>query len=900
MNITKTLAAVVGLMALTTLAGTKTWKDSGATDYTDWTNPDNFEEGKPAAGDTVSIPADVTVYLNASDAASCALVQALDRIQPEAESAKLVVTVNPTDPNGGVLELGCKIAHSKATTESAAQRQFGEVVKEGEGELFLTDGSNRYYYYTSYTVNKGTLRLPQNCNTGGERYFCKFKLAEGTKLFTCTGSGCNDTYCRDLIGKGTVTNTLSGSSTALLLIFGGTAAQPVNVQATFAPNTKISTNGYVDFRNADYAYKGLVVNYGGHVNFTNFGYANTTGQSSLGHGAVELKVKGGRLHYLGEGEETTRRIEMHGSGGYGSSEIDGGAHGGLNFLADSEWICWYGVQNLILSGAAGTVNTMSGKINEYMRPSEVGHDGYLTLTKKGAGTWRLKDNVSRGGLVNLHIEEGTLELEALRELGYKGALGTSLLRYPFGYMGSSDTDGSLLVDYAIAIGGINGTEGTLSYVGATGLWVTNRLMAVVGDSRLVNNGVNADLPNGPSFRLAGLTSMREGVHTLTLDGDGAQECAVGNLSEKTGQIKVVKEGEGTWSLVGDNAFTGGLDVKEGTLNVVDPAAPYTWFKWVVKESYQQYYNDDQVDKNWSVLCTEFGLYDADGNRVNGGLTRAGTDTSEGYESLMPGQVAIQARYGTYGKYAKNIGNPIYLFDDHEQNAADICLYPSSRQLTEKDKPETWITFVMRMPEGAKPVASYDLSFRKDKYKHAPRVWEVLGSADGVHWDSLDRQEFAEDLPLDGNFDSKWMFAKTRKTSGSAVTHEDGQPIPGAPKAGARPDALAAQDYVQVERGATLAVSGEAADVTELRIDATSGLGTISGLSMAADGTLSVTGADTTAKQLNFPADLSGVEGLANIGTWTVKVNDAVSKNYVVTASESGISLAKKGMMVILR
>jgi len=297
MNAKRSFALAAGLLILTAGADTKTWKTSGATDYTDWTDANNFEGGAPQAGDTVSIPKDVTVYLNASDTASCALATTLDRIQPEAASSKLVVTVNASDPNDGVLSLGCKIAHVNANGEMQPQREFGEVVKKGDGELYLTDGSSRYYYYTSFTVDAGTLRLPQNCSTSGERFYNRLTLAEGATLFLCTGSGCKDTYCRNLIGVGVVTNTLASSTLATLFVYGGTAAKPIDVRATFAPNTRLAINAYVNFLEPDYAYQGLQVNYGGHCTFTNFGYAATTGESSLGHGAIELKVKGGCIHY---------------------------------------------------------------------------------------------------------------------------------------------------------------------------------------------------------------------------------------------------------------------------------------------------------------------------------------------------------------------------------------------------------------------------------------------------------------------------------------------------------------------------------------------------------------------------------------------------------------------------
>jgi len=898
MNIRTMLALVAGLLLSTAGADTKTWKTSGATDYANWTDANNFEGGAPQAGDTVSIPADVTVCLNASDTASCALATTLDRIQPEAASSKLVVTVNASDPNDGVLSLGCKIAHEKATNEFSNERNFGEVVKKGNGELYLTDGSDRYYYYTSFTVDEGSLRMPQNCNSSGERFYNRLSVASGAMIFTVAGD-CRDVYCRSLTGAGIVTNDYASFTYVRLNVCGGTVSATNRIEATLAPKVYLKVWDYVELANsANVHAQGTQVLNGGHVSYSFMGASSGVPSSFGTSGYVEIGAKGGHLHYRGAGETTSKSISINGGGkdNTGIVEIDAGS-AYLAFNSSSAWMPYYGIVNMVLSGMGQAVSAMDGAVRYYDRESPPEGKAAMTITKSGSGVWRLGDNIDRSGICGIYVAEGTLQIDSLREKGTTCSIGTSTANYPYNYYGYADTDGSRLVDYALAIGGLNGAEGTLAYTGSSGVWVTDRPMIILGDSRLVNNGINADLANGPSFRLAGIASRAAGDHKLTLDGNGAQECAIGNIVQDQGRIKLVKEGTGTWSLVGTNAFTAGVEVKAGTLKVADPQAKYTWFKWVMKETFQQFY-DDGGDPE--LVCSEFALYDKDGNRVNSGLTRAGTDTTSGFESLQPGQVALVARYKPVGKYAKNIGDPSYLFNNLVVYDLVCCLYPSSREQPSASDPATWQTFVMRLPTGAAEVASYDVAMRP-AIKRAPRVWELFGSTDGVNWDSLDKQEFTAAIPTSGSWNAWWMLAgENYNVDGSAVTHTGGRPIAGAPVAGTMPLALSEQDYIKVAHGAALVCAGTAANVKELRIDAADGLGTIAGLTMDAAGTLVVTGADTTQKQLSFPADLSGVLGLDNLSGWKVVVNGSETTKYVVRANANGVTLAKKGMIIFFR
>ena len=107
-------------------------------------------------------------------------------------------------------------------------------------------------------------------------------------------------------------------------------------------------------------------------------------------------------------------------------------------------------------------------------------------------------------------------------------------------------------------------------------------------------------------------------------------------------------------------------------------------------------------------------------------------------------------------------------------------------------------------------------------------------------------------------------------------------------------------YLRVDSGATLNLTGDAAAANALSIDATEGVGTISGVSFAAHGTISVTNVVGELEGTTIACDnLGGCVNRSNVSGWTVVVNGQ-RKSLSVRMTATGISFAKLGLMMIIK
>lgn len=880
------------------------WKASGAADYTTWTNSENFENGAPQAGDSVALPAGISVSLNASDTASAALVSSLAVVLLQGEysgtPARLVVTVNADDPNGGILSVGCKVRGASGQYET--QSSCGLVEKFGTGEFFITDANDksqndRNCCATSYTVHGGTLRLPQAGTTNGERATYKVHVAEGATLVSFGGSNANAAttyFSGGLTGSGLVTNEMAASLGAGLII-NGVAVGILTNGTTIGGAVSITPkdNLYLAATNSTASAGVRFAN-----NKTHF-YVQAAGgagePSSIGTSGFSVSVSETAFHYLGDVvTSSTRNMDIFNVNDGQSMLIDGGPYGGLGFDKYTMWHSRQSLANVVLDGDGATENVFLGYVQGYSS-GDLG----LTLTKRGAGTWRLGDpslsdskDVGRIGVRGIYVEEGTLAADTLYDRGHMSAIGHSVTNLPYGFKGTKADafSGANYVDYPLAIGGTNGTEGTFAYTGSSGVYVTNLPFAVVGDARLENRSASA------FCHLGGISSRRAGTHTLTLGGDSAVECDVGNVTEQIGKINLVKEGAGTWSLVGTNAFTGGIDVKEGTLKVANHGAKYMWFKWVLKETYNEYYGRTSGDDR-KTFIPEFGLFDVNSNRVNGALAMVAD-----YKNIAPGQIALVTEYDYYGDfYEPDKGQLANLTDGVWTTPLNMYSRPKTGAVTSPrpDSEKSWLIFLMRLPADATEVASYDVSYEY-RYWGAPKAWALYGSTDGAVWDLLDEKSFTGDLPKT-NVNAYWLLANQDwSTPEAAAVHGGGQAIAGH---AASPCATlpTVQEHVSVASGATLAFDGAGAPVTKLIVDGVDGLGTISGVMLAADGSIEFANIDRKQQEVSFPADLSGVSGLANLKNWTLAVNGQPAGNrYRLKATTEGLTLTKGGLLLIIR
>ena len=107
--------------------------------------------------------------------------------------------------------------------------------------------------------------------------------------------------------------------------------------------------------------------------------------------------------------------------------------------------------------------------------------------------------------------------------------------------------------------------------------------------------------------------------------------------------------------------------------------------------------------------------------------------------------------------------------------------------------------------------------------------------------------------------------------------------------------------LKVAAGATFGVDGgEPIETRGLAIDGT-GAGTFDNIAFAETGTLAFENVELGAKRIEIPVGFGSIPTRANLASWTMTVNgEAVPSNYTVTLTDSGFSLDKKGLAILVR
>jgi len=209
-----------------------------------------------------------------------------------------------------------------------------------------------------------------------------------------------------------------------------------------------------------------------------------------------------------------------------------------------------------------------------------GITGYYYLTKRGSGVWRMSATsaANRKALVGIEVAEGTLRFNTLSEADTSCSIGVGNANaYGYGYCGPVSS-APATVGYTVRLGSPDDLtkEGVLEFTGTgTGL-CTTRPIAIVGRGRIKNSAANAAGTTFYSLRWENFrsvvppedASLVPALGTLTFDGSKGSGWAT-NITEEAGAapLRIAKEGTATWNLGGTLGFTGGIDVREGTLAV---------------------------------------------------------------------------------------------------------------------------------------------------------------------------------------------------------------------------------------------------------------------------------------------------------------------------------------------
>lgn len=578
------------------------WK-SGASGS--WASGTSWEEGAaPTAGDYVWIPSGVTAPANDTD---LTLIGTLGGIDLKDTSSVLQLTITGTDA-----ELGCVVTNA------------GKVVKNGAGTLKLTKtGIYDYRSTGGWVINDGMVQLP--VKSGGTFYTGPMTVNAPGVLRPASGNASTTTWMKGLSGDGVLTN--GTSTTVNVTINGGSEAEPYVFDGRVVGQVNFTLyGGWQNFTAEPNKLNGKRTHklYAGTLGLAAIGGTYTSGsnvytnQGSIGIGNYEFCGTGGIKNLGTDPYETwaTFAPSVNADVQYECGFIDGGAHGGLTLRAP---ISFYSfgktpLNQFALAGDGGT-NVLRGNIVE--ANGNFSSSSAIYLIKRGAGTWNMY-STKRSNRGVIAVEDGTLQFGTLAAKGSDCSLGCGDRLYEC-YTGAVDANRKVPYSWLL---GTSRTTGILEYTGTSNVFCTNRLTAVNGTGGFAHSGAGRLALGGAG----GLATS----NTLVFAGNASTNYFF-DIIDGNGTLGVRKEGDGEWNLGGNLAFTGGLDVRAGTLRLL--ANPnYTWYRFNIKE---------KVGKDYSVKmdCGKFGLWNSSGIPQALGMTENAAANGRP-TALAPGQYAL--------------------------------------------------------------------------------------------------------------------------------------------------------------------------------------------------------------------------------------------------------------------
>ena len=890
----KTGCAFLGLFAVFASANAADYyMKAGASDWSAVASYTTDAEGEhaaatvPSSGDTIFLPPDGIYEIDAASA-SFGVFANCHMIRPRSGS---VVRVTVT---------------GEATMNSAfySADWHGELVKLGNGTLTLasTDKAGEATFMRDYqsgiTVSSGTLVMPQAVE---KNYVSlgKVTVAEGATLFTsCAAPGFSGAWTRmmSLHGAGLVTNAPPPdcSRTSHYIALWGTGDESSRFDGKIMSPIAFynDAGGSVTLTNPESNFGTMYISGGtgtypasdkGTISVPSLAYPGP-----LGGWGVQFRDNGGTIHYYGTGEETRRCYDFYQPATAGKpSYFDAGANGNISFLAGWRLRVDNTVRPVVLMGSNTTAACVFN--NAFEEPDT----SAFYFVKRGSGTWRFSDtNVAwrnlKGGMA---IEDGVVEFESIAERGAICSLG---LATKLTACDSMAIRNGAYVPYAYTFGGEAGGCGFLSYVGSTNAVCTTRPAVVAGAGGFRND-------TDTVFCFAGITARDSDREcTFVIDGSGAAENRIADITNGMGTVSVVKNGTGTWKLTGEQSFSGDLKVNAGTLLVEGKNEKYTWFRWTVKEL---------RSTGNTIRMRQFALLDANGYQQNVNLSYAPLQAPAGlwkpdlvnndfdYLALEPGQMALGRR--TKAGFDEGCG-PEQLFKGGVSGNAMSMSF--SDPDTGEDKnissadPASWFVLAMRLPDSANEVVAHDvMGFNYSSHlSRWPKRAMIEASTDGVKWDTVYEEQ---DYVLHSNATSKnnyWYNSGDWRNHpnriGSGYAHSSGH-VTRSPLENVR--------SVSVAANATLKSNGSLA-IRSLTVDAEGGMGTIDGFSFAETGCLTVENADA-GKPIAFHGTFKSVTGLSNLAGWSVnvKVNGRSRRCYSVAVDEETgrVTLNPCGLMI---
>ncbi len=819
-----------------------------------------------------------TPALPAPDADGVVTLENQDYVITEADD---LIGITRFQTTGGLLVFDIS---QGAFNVDAMIKGTGGIEKRGAGALYLNSTVvNGYHTVRGLHVVAGELHLPKVGT--GEHQFSEINIDRDAVVFI---TGHDDyenvrTLFTNLTGSGTLTN--GWKKAQILQQFESTISTNFSgVIGGRISSIWVYPSGELHLTGTNSTYKCVNAQPGfGRLYVSKIGY-DANDPASAGVGTVfTLGPNGGDaiagLYYTGPGGETTTK-ELNIAPWHATATqkcvLDAGAGGIVwngNFSFARQPMSYF-----ILQGDGAPTNVFGGTVTD---PSS----GASYFEKRGAGTWLFKKDNNRKGVTA--VKEGTFQFETLREQGVSCSLGLSTLTHS-AYSGALVA--SRAVPYSLVLGGGEKGEATFEFVGREGDTAdnaaTNRPLVLAGDGRLKTTGPQP-------FSLSGVSSIAATPCTLALDGTNTVSALV-NVTNGTSALSLAKDGPGTWTLKGNLGFSGSLVVNDGTLLVEAPDTPYTWYKLIIKtvNSYYSAGNDS------CRVTHEFALYDADGVRRNVGLT---SDTRQIPTALEPGTATVGADQ-IPGYYSWAFSNGSFLLSNMFDDNGSTTSYLAGRSNGTNES--SWISVVMRLPEGAPSITSFDMISSGGKWNTGTRrtvAYSVCGSTDGRSWNVLSEQTTNETA----RFTSGWY------SNGGSFTAGEVRPLPDngiaiAPcgEYGADVSQLMDVSDVVVAAGATLRARGTVA-LRRLGAEIDSagnivkGGGTIDGFTVAEKGVFNSSGGQFGGELL-VPYTFMNITDAANFRSWTVAVGGVLTPKYKIVVSAEGVRVYPVGTIVIMR
>lgn len=580
---------------------------------------------------------------------------------------------------------------------------------------------------------------------------------------------------------------------------------------------------------------------------------------------------------LGTTEETSDKQFVLGSA-VSTVEVDGGTFGGVTFTG-----AWNPtgeiMRSLILSGS----NTEHACVlRNTIADVGTGADTCsYHLVKKGTGAWRMASaNPKWSGAMT--IEEGTLKFDTIAPAGTACSLGFATNLYA-NVPGTKDEANR--VDWAVKLGNPGvGEVATLEYAGtAAAEWPTSRPIVVDGRGRFRN-------ATGVPFTLAGVKAVVPDS-VLVLDGDAASANTLSGASENgNASLAIEKEGPGTWMLAGDVAVSGGLNVRAGEVKISNKSK-FDWFKVTVKQTFD---GAKGITSAGTVTIQEFALYDVNGVRQNLNPTIGEPQVGAAAGTLEPGGLA----YGPCcaGTETGKLVNMTYA------NTTDNWAYRAN-VMPDPGVKSTWVSFVIRVPEGTPEIEKFDLRYWKTTTNsgNSPRILTIEGSVDGLEWASLatvtnppvaageERTSYQYWL-----YGDRMKYDAVRDPANSGLAFD----VPAIAPAEMRSSVEIGGAW-SVASAASLSVDGEPLTLSRLELDFAVGIGSFDNVRLS-DETGVVVVKNVPKGAVTIPADFTGVGNLEAVGGWTVIDEFGRPFKRKVVIAPTSVSVLANGLMLILR